>query len=162
VVCHHFRLFSFDVIHLSISKIITLQRMSRDGNIEVGADLYEIDTEGTAMNVSQPDKTIDTSVSDDLGANPLPSMPSSSTEETLGHARIPSIKFLNKDGWSRRKNGLEQPSEVVDTTPVDPKATVTLDSTGIGPMYGRLPFSEREIDALILGGASEAPVMDEW
>lgn len=133
-----------------------------DVNVEVGANLYEIDTEVTSTNVSLPDKTIETSVSDSLGANPPPPMPSSSTEETLGHARIPSIKFLTKDGWSRRKNGLELSSEIVDTTPADPKATVTLDSSVIGPMYGRLPFSEREIDALLLGGASEAPLTDEW
>jgi len=134
-----------------------------DMNVEVGSDLYEIDTEGVAKSPSSAEKTTETSISDSLGTDPPQSIPSS-TDETPGHARIPSIKFLNKDGWNLRKNGLEQSGDtpVVDAAPFDPKAVVTLDSSGIGPTYGRPPFSEREIEALSLGGASEAPVMDEW
>lgn len=134
-----------------------------DENVEVGAKLYEIDTEGAAKIIPSSEKTSETSVSDSLGTDATPVLPSS-TDGTPEHARIPSIKFLNKDGWDRRKSGLEQSSDapIVDAGPIDPKATVTLDGSGIGIMYGRLPFSEREIDALSLGGASEAPVMDEW
>lgn len=134
-----------------------------DENVEVGTNLYEIDTKGTATKILPPEKTIETSASATLGADALPSISPSSANETSGHTRIPSIKFLNKDGWERRKNGLKQSSDtlIVDIKSVDPKATVTLDSSGVGPMYGRLLFSEREIDALLLGGASEAPIMKE-
>lgn len=126
-----------------------------DDNVEVGANLYEIDTEGTATEVVA-DEPI---VSDSLEANAEPSMPPPSTDENLGSTRIPSIKFLNKDGWNRRKNGLDLDSGTSnpEIAPVDPKAVVTLDSAGIGPTYGRPPFTEREIEALLLGGASEEP-----
>lgn len=146
-------------IKAEVDGVIVKHFAEVDVNVEVGSNLYEIDTEG-AETVLPPSET---SVSDSIGTDAPPSMPSS-TVETPGHARIPSIKFLNKDGWNRLKNSVEQPvdASTVDSGPFNPLATVTLDSSHIGPSYGRLPFSEREIEALSLGGASEAPVIDEW
>jgi hypothetical protein len=69
--------------------------------------------------------------------------------------RTPSIKFLGKGGWAalkfREKIAVTKISDVPETS-----TTVYDDAVG-HPMYGRLAFTEAEIDALMMGGASIAP-----
>merc|ERR1739845_279753 len=93
--------------------------------------------------------------------------------------RIPSIQFLGKQGWIERHQQAttssllskttnlpqSQPTqEKISNTPTPteslPKAISAIDTTlfdDFDPKYGRLKISEREIEALMMGGASELP-----
>jgi hypothetical protein len=55
-------------------------------------------------------------------------------------SRVPSIKFLGKDGWAQALS----PTAAVVYAPMPPN-------------YGRPKFSEAEMEALITGGANIAP-----
>lgn len=67
------------------------------------------------------------------------------TTSTTQQHRVPSIKFLGKEGWAKRLAGTPEPEMVY-----------------IPPNYGRPMFSEEEMEALILGGASLAPEVVEY
>ncbi len=120
--------------------------------MEVGSSLYEIDTEAvstfieTAEKVTTPDETIESSSS----------VASPSEQKEQNGVRIPSIKFLGKDGWMKRRSVLGVDSSTPEK-PMRPQDAITLDGDALNAMYGRSTFSEREIEALLLGGASEAP-----
>jgi len=58
--------------------------------------------------------------------------------------RVPSIKFLGKEGWAALLSGSSGGSD----------STIVED---LSPMFGRPSFSEEEIEALMLGGASLVP-----
>ena len=121
--------------------------------MEVGSSLYEIDTEAvstfieTAEKVTTSDETIE---SKNTVASP-------SVEKEQNGVRIPSIKFLGKDGWMKRRSVAGVESTKPPEKTIRPQDAITLDGDVIGSMYGRSTFSEREIEALLLGGASEAP-----
>ena len=72
-------------------------------------------------------------------AEPVQSTAAVPPTSTTQH-RILSIKFLGKAGWARLLTATEEAEIFV-----------------IPPMYGRPTFSEEEMEALILGGASIAP-----
>ena len=74
-------------------------------------------------------------------------------EEAQSGVRVPSIHFLGKDGWKQRRS-LPQ---VASSHPAKPHESVLVEGAKLPPTYGRMPFSEREIEALEMGGASEAP-----
>jgi hypothetical protein len=59
------------------------------------------------------------------------------------HQRTPSIKFLGKEGWTRRRS--EQEGGAV--APV----------YDVPANYGRPAFTEDEMEALIMGGANLVP-----
>jgi len=149
-------------IKADVSGVITQHFGQVEDNIEVGEKLYEVDTEGAeAAALVQSSNDDDRKPSDDTTTATSSSNETTSSSDTV---RVPSIKFLNKNGWIRRRKGLDEESSSSDTnkvssttTKMSKNQTTTLDSTNIGPMYGRLPFSEREMDAIIVGGASEAP-----
>lgn len=84
------------------------------------------------------------------------------SEGGLSNGRKPSIQFLGKMGWKEKlsvvaESSLHQP---VPQTPMKANGAITLDGAGLKPTYGRLPFSEREIEALLMGGASEVSNLD--
>ena len=117
-----------------------------DDTVEVGANLYEIDTEAEASVV--------TSVAADIPDSPKPNepgiarsesipspiVPEVPTAKTQQSHRVPSIKFLGKEGWDRLRSGSAAPSIFV-----------------FPPNYGRPAFSEDEMEALVLGGANLSP-----
>ena len=108
--------------------------------MEVGASLYEIDTEAEASVVaaapSEPDSPAPTPVP---MAEPVASLPPVESS-TPAPQRVPSIKFLGKEGWAQLLSG--QSTAVVYHIP---------------PNYGRLKFSDDEMEALMTGGANIAP-----
>lgn len=115
-----------------------------DDTVEVGAKLYEIDTDATAA-VSTKDapksEAKKASVESEPKAGPSKkATPPPNASKTP--ARTPSIHFLGKEGWASRLSGqkLNQPQVVY-----------------IPPMYGRPKFTQEEMDALITGGADLAP-----
>ena len=66
---------------------------------------------------------------------------SSSSSHSAG-SRTPSIKFLGKNGWAHKLSEGEGGATNVVYIPAN---------------YGRLSFSEEEMEALIMGGANIAP-----
>ena len=128
-----------------------------DDNVEVGADLYEIDTEGVATveAAAAPSTTEEeapaavpaaVSTAEPVAAStPAPTVSSSSSgssSDVSSGARIPSINFLGKDGWAAALT-------------VKPEVVVPAN-------YGRLPMSEEEIEALMSGGANLAPELKAY
>ena len=114
----------------------------------MGSDLYEIDTEAeatveassaaapAAANESSPPPAVEKKAPADPPAPPQ----SSSTSH-----RTPKIKFLGKEGWAQRLKGEK---ELLGPTSI---------LTKLPPNYGRPAFTEEEMEALIMGGASIAP-----
>merc|ERR1740117_916128 len=133
--------------------VITKQFGEIDDNVEVGADLYEIDTEGVATveAAAAPSTTEEApaapSTAEPVAAASTPaptvsSSSSSSSSDVSSEARIPSINFLGKDGWAAALT-------------VKPEVVVPAN-------YGRLPMSEEEIEALMSGGANLAPELKAY
>jgi pyruvate/2-oxoglutarate dehydrogenase complex dihydrolipoamide acyltransferase (E2) component len=115
--------------------------LTSDDTVEVGAALYEIDTEAeasvTASVEAAPTKK------QPVVAAPLVAQPAAAAavEETSSH-RAPSIKFLGKEGWLRLRSSHAEAAVVVFVIP---------------PNYGRPKFTEEEMEALITGGANLSP-----
>jgi pyruvate/2-oxoglutarate dehydrogenase complex dihydrolipoamide acyltransferase (E2) component len=155
-------------------KLILIQLLYySDETVEVGGRLYEIDTEGVATAASgstaaSPTEDPASASSDSDATESAPSLPSTSESTPAATAttadssssdshsnRAPSIQFLGKDGWAMRKSGQEQHSSPQPPAPTKPHAvTIIQDDAVRHPMYGRPPFSEDEMEALICGGAN--------
>lgn len=88
------------------------------------------------------------------------------------HHRHPSIKFFGKEGWAKKKSGVIETSTKLSTSSIGTAAspvtskipnpsktgpTLVLYENSINPMFGRPKFTDEEMEALILGGASIAP-----
>jgi len=136
--------------------VMTQQFGAIDDEVEVGADLYEIDTEAEATIeaaevaaepaevAAEPAQTTTAPVSAAPAPAPTPvvSAVSSDTSSSSSSGRVPSIKFLGKEGWA-------------SALTVEPKLVIPA-------TYGRLEFSEEEIEALLSGGANLAPELKEF
>ena len=121
----------------------------RDETVEVGADLYELDTEAeatvTAAESSAPtSKPAETSEKPIAAAAAKPaSTPKAEKKAEEKSHRTPSIKFLGKEGWARvlsASGGQSVPT--LYSIPAD---------------YGRPVFTDDEIEALVMGGANLVP-----
>lgn len=128
-----------------------------DDNVEVGADLYQIDTEGVATAVTTAVADNESSTKEEISNT---TEVSSTIEEVVSKSdesvRNPSIHFLGKEGWKDKLTVVAKSLPQI-AQPLKPNGAITLDGGHLTPMYGRLPFSEREMEALMMGGASEAP-----
>jgi len=122
-----------------------------DDTVEVGADLYEIDTAAEATVVSADD--ISVAPSSETTESPEPVM-STSKDEPSSH-RVPSIHFLGKDGWAIRKSGKD--ASEPPPAPISPTGVTVVDGSMLDSMYGRPAFTGEEMEAMVLGGGSLAP-----
>ena len=116
-----------------------------DDEVEVGSDLYEIDTEAEATveasGIVESDQTTEPVSIPEPESIPTKSVVESDVS-TIAPSRVPSIQFLGKEGW---KEALSvKPDYIIPAT------------------YGRLDFSEEEIEALLSGGANLAPEIQEY
>lgn len=128
--------------------------LSSDDTVEVGANLYIIDTEAEGTVVPQ-------SAYEDESTEAAPAAEKEITvvateTSTQIHSRNPSIHFLGKSGWAERLSGHKETASIDAIAPSSPTAVVTVQGD-IHPMYGRPVFTEIEMDALIMGGAETAP-----
>jgi len=150
-------------IKAELDGVLTQQFGAVDDTVEVGAALYELDTEAEA-----------TVVADTVGGADAPPVPAAEqsddtppvVEQQIQSAppppaasetppgRVPSIKFLGKSGWASRRSG-QEPTPAVPTT--SPTGAVTMDGSAITSNYGRPVFSEAEMEALMMGGANLVP-----
>lgn len=133
-----------------------------EDTVEVGAELYQIDTEATASPVATNTTTTSTPAVEPSTSTSLDTTTTMLTTEAAAttEGRIPSIRFLGKHGWKEVLDATTTPtpSQVnsVDTATTDTTTTSTL-STNDDPMYGRPVFSEEEMEALMMGGANIVP-----
>ena len=139
-------------------------------NSEVGAPLYKIDTEATepeegffevtgVTSTSSGEEEDAAVASTDGGAS---SADGASGTGRGGHTRIPSIHFLGKAGWAEKLSAPVRDAAADIAAGVPPAVggpAPTSVEVVVGPNYGRPPITEREMEALILGGAEEAPKM---
>mmetsp|Transcript_18522 Transcript_18522/g.51695 ORF Transcript_18522/g.51695 Transcript_18522/m.51695 type:complete len:255 (-) Transcript_18522:404-1168(-) len=123
--------------------VIVQQFGAVDDEVEVGADLYEIDTEAiaTVEATSAAAATTTTEPTPPVVAE-APAASTAASASVTPPTRVPSIHFLGKEGWRR---ALTVEPEVV-----------------IPSSYGRLAFSEEEMEALWSGGANLAPELKEF
>ena len=132
---------------------------------EVGAPLYKIDTEATepeegffeVAGVSAEEEGAVASADDASSA-----AADGGAGRSGGHTRIPSIHFLGKAGWAEKLSAPVRDAAADIAAGVPPAVggpAPTSVEVVVGPNYGRPPISEREMEALILGGAEEAPKM---
>lgn len=150
-------------IKAEVNGVLVAQFGNVDDTVEVGGDLYQIDT----------DAEVSSTMPETISAGTTPSTDTESTNESPATAnitsdsgtddvrnnseRVPSIQFLGKEGW---KNRLERTSVEIDdvaSTDTNPAIAIQNDSVVFNPMFGRPEFSENEIEALIMGGANIAP-----
>lgn len=125
--------------------VIVQQFGAIDDEVEVGADLYEIDTEAEATVEAAPQSTEATPAAPAASTPepaPVASAPAPVPASSAVAPRIPSIKFLGKEGWARALT--VEPALVIPAS------------------YGRLEFSEEEMEALWSGGANLAPELKEY
>ncbi|GMH49266.1 hypothetical protein TrRE_jg199 [Triparma retinervis] len=129
-----------------------------DDTVEVGSNLYSIDSEaeptvekGAAPQATAPVEAAAPAAAA-AAASPAPAVPPSAAPPAAAssHGRAPSIRFLGKSGWEARKLGISLSIPGLTAEPLD----IDLD---FDPMYGRPPVSEDEMEALMSGGASFSP-----
>jgi hypothetical protein len=132
-----------------------LHSFERDETVEVGAKLYQIDTEASATVTALSTEEAPAPVA-------LVQKPSAPVDEHAPeHHRAPSIKFLGKDGWEalRKGHGKSVPKDAATGAKPIPHGVKLIvdDSIGKNPMHGRPKFTEAEMEALLTGGATMAP-----
>jgi pyruvate/2-oxoglutarate dehydrogenase complex dihydrolipoamide acyltransferase (E2) component len=132
-----------------------------DETVEVGSKLYEIDTDAEATASAPSGESAKQEDKPAAESAPAETPVAAASEDASAQHRTPSILFLGKQGWKNRLAGIEETTAVstppVVQKPASPSAAVTLDGSGLTPNYGRLPMTEKEMEALILGGAETAP-----
>jgi len=104
--------------------------------------LYEIDGDAEAtVEASDASETTSTETTTRSEPEPVAALaPVPSSVEKKQQHRVPSIKFLGKEGWALRLRAIPEPEHVY-----------------IPPNDGRPAFLEEEMEALMMGGASLAP-----
>lgn len=144
--------------------ILIKQLGNVDDTVEVGAGLYILDTDVQNVesavletNMSEVNEALDAIKA---GEEIIEQEPISKTT-----MRIPSIHFLGKDGWKARLTATDSSSSVAAPTASattvlksdKPNSPTSITQIQYKPMEGRPLITEEEMEALILGGALEAP-----
>ncbi len=158
--------------------ILVKQLGEVEGVVEVGQGLYVLDTDVTGsvgdvaldvVDVSAVNASLDAEkMVAETPSLSLSSLPSSSASLSLSSlsGRVPSIHFLGKEGWKERRTGLSHDSttttfnptnKIIPTLNNNPKSPTSITYISYSAMYGRPPIMDDEMEALILGGAEEAP-----
>lgn len=145
-----------------------------DGVIEVGEGLYVLDTDvsSSAASASSSSSAADavvenvSEVNASLDADKIVAAADNTTISSS--ARVPSIHFLGKEGWKKiltttdesvTSSSSSSSSETTTTIPSSnkPNSPTSITHIPYSSMYGRPPITDEEMEALILGGAEEAP-----
>ncbi|GFH56631.1 hypothetical protein CTEN210_13107 [Chaetoceros tenuissimus] len=141
--------------------VIVQQFANVDDEIEVGADLYAIDTDADVTFTIGAEDLDATAVHVDDGLNEDKAVAANEqigSEIQVKKSRIPSIQFLGKEGWKQKLSTQGDSREIAASDSTLNGAITLQDGDGVLPTsYGRAAFSEREMQDLLLGGAEEAP-----
>mmetsp|Transcript_13540 Transcript_13540/g.20945 ORF Transcript_13540/g.20945 Transcript_13540/m.20945 type:complete len:244 (+) Transcript_13540:192-923(+) len=146
-------------IKAEIDGVVTQQFGAIDDTVEVGSQLYEIDTEAEAtVSASGADSlsTTSTPVEEEVPTATADIAPSQDSKEA-SNSRTPSIKFLGKSGWESRRTGASPSETTQSIVPDKPNGVVTLDGSMLSATYGRILFTDDEVEALMSGGANLSP-----
>eukprot|EP00584_Thalassiosira_punctigera_P000865 CAMPEP_0172536982 /NCGR_PEP_ID=MMETSP1067-20121228/8678_1 /TAXON_ID=265564 ORGANISM="Thalassiosira punctigera, Strain Tpunct2005C2" /NCGR_SAMPLE_ID=MMETSP1067 /ASSEMBLY_ACC=CAM_ASM_000444 /LENGTH=227 /DNA_ID=CAMNT_0013322177 /DNA_START=299 /DNA_END=982 /DNA_ORIENTATION=- len=141
-----------------------------DDEVEVGTGLYVLETDVETAEVAVPalenvaaDITNVSEVNASLDAEKMVAADETAPASSLYvPARVPSIHFLGKEGWKEKLSAMEDvapPPATTVPTSNKPNAPSSITNMPYSSMYGRPAITEEEIEALILGGAEEAPEM---
>jgi hypothetical protein len=134
-----------------------------DETVEVGSDLYQIEkTDSKAIIASDVTQRADSSTPEKPSLSLTPELPPESTVNSSIYHRTPSIRFLGKAGWAER---LHDTSKLIidvaaPSNQVSQQYTyiqLVPDDISWNPIYGRPPITQKEIEALEMGGATDAP-----
>ncbi|KAL3786043.1 hypothetical protein ACHAWO_013512 [Cyclotella atomus] len=134
-----------------------------EGVVEVGGALYVLDTDLSAASAVDAGVVMEEKEASPAAAAvsmEAPTPPSSSPS-----TRVPSIRFLGKQGWEALRKGgstSSQSSSSSGTTIVSnpkPQQPTSITYQPYMHMYGRPTITDEEMEALMLGGAEEAPLM---
>lgn len=141
-----------------------VQQFKVDGDVSVGQNLYEIDTDGAPSATPSPPPQSNTAEAASAPTTTNASTAVASDDHSHDH-RKPSIKFLGKR--SLLKHTLSHSSVSSGTQPppsapsFSPPQKVVKEGNGIdfrtlqgGAMYGRPEITDAEIDAIESGGAA--------
>lgn len=128
-------------IKAEVDGVVVTHYGAVDDTIEVGSDLYQIDTEAVPEQITPV-----ANVKEDPPATvaETSTIVAESVTETE-QVRTPSLAFLGKDGWAVRRSASEEQNH---------SGLQTIYVAEMDPMYGRTPITEEEMDALMLGGAN--------
>jgi pyruvate/2-oxoglutarate dehydrogenase complex dihydrolipoamide acyltransferase (E2) component len=145
----------------------------RDDTVEVGAKLYEIDSEGVASTAgttaaAASPKAPAAAKPADVNETTTAAKSDGTTSSSSSSHRTPSIQFLGKSGWQAiktpgqsTKNIPQQHAVLAQTTGKklsnNPLAITVIYDDTIDSTYGRPQFSAAEIEAVMMGGATLAP-----
>ncbi|CAJ1969672.1 unnamed protein product [Cylindrotheca closterium] len=134
-------------IKAEIDGVLTQCFGELEETVEVGANLYELDTEAEATAVAS-EGSAEPAAAEPAPAPPAKAAPASdapvAAKKAPSSTRVPSIQFLGKDGWAQKLSGADA-------------AVVYLPKN-----YGRPVFSEAEMEALATGGANIAPQVKDY
>ena len=134
-----------------------------DEDVAVGANLLAIDTDATAG--ASAEAATPTALASTTSPSPAPTpVPSAVLKEIPVGSRVPSIRFLGKNGWAALRSGVVL-TPASETPSIAAAAPLMMDfvqhSPGAldfwelpsGPLYGRPVISESEMNAVETGGA---------
>ncbi|GMH99653.1 hypothetical protein TrST_g10806 [Triparma strigata] len=131
--------------------VLMQQFAAIDDTVEVGKDLYSLDADAEAIAAAPPAAAPPKEEAPPASESAPPA--SSAAVSSSEGGRKPSIQFLGKSGWERRRSGVTDLLEAQGG--INP---VSLDlDPGFDPMYGRPPVTDEEMDALLSGGAVGCP-----
>jgi pyruvate/2-oxoglutarate dehydrogenase complex dihydrolipoamide acyltransferase (E2) component len=145
----------------SVDGVITQHFAQVDDTVEVGAPLYEIDTEAAPSiewtGCASSGNSNEELASSDREESVIIS-PTSEEQKQETTLRRPSIHFLGKEGWKKKLSAEGKVVEQNPQQPLKPHGSIVLDGSNIrNSSYGRIVISQKEMDAFLLGGANVAP-----
>lgn len=132
-------------------------------NVEVGKGLYILDSD--VSNVAAAPVSAPVAASTDVAkVNKSLDAHSKAPSSASPSVRVPSIHFLGKSGWKARLTATDEtpspaaasPTTIVPTS-TSPNSPTSITQMPFNPMYGRPVITDDEMEALMLGGAEEAP-----
>ncbi|KAL3795239.1 hypothetical protein HJC23_008324 [Cyclotella cryptica] len=147
-----------------------------EGVVEVGKGLYVLDTDASAAATAQVESADTKEIVSASQRDETKDGETTSPNATVSKTRIPSIHFLGKEGWNALRKEHSQSTTTASSTPTTATTTTAGSSTTIvgsskpnastsitympyTHMYGRPSITDEEMEALMLGGAEEAPLM---
>ena len=134
-----------------------------EGVVEVGEGLYVLDTDLSAATSAGGAAAVDNAASS-AAIEQVPKVEEAPAPVVAAPAkpttRVPSIHFLGKEGWEALRKGSSGQSQSSGTTIISdakPQSPTSITYQPYVHMYGRPSITEEEMEALMLGGAEEAP-----
>jgi len=134
-----------------------------DDTVEVGHGLYVLDTDVSAAESFSADTVSEVNDSIDAvkAGEEKQEAPPSTSPVTPPGTRVPSIHFLGKEGWKVKLTASDPATAPLSGTSQinsdKPQSPTSVTHMPYRFMYGRPTITDEEIEALILGGAEEAP-----